>query len=359
MVRYLEDVTSLSWQAADLPRVVFVLVVVLFNEAVREYRRLSAMRRKRFFSLLASCFLILFGNLSWAEITKFARFQVGDTTAYGIVEGDRVRQLAGDLFGKWTPTDKTHALQEVTLLVPTQPRHVFAMAGNYKSHVSGAITTTTITTTTKITFDPETNKTQTSTTTKEVVRIPGNVPEKFQIPQPFFKSISSLTAHGTKIAIPAHSKGEVHFEAEMVIVIGRLARNVSRATADDYVLGVTCGNDVSERTWQKSDVQWWRGKASDTFGPCGPFVVAGLDYNNLRMRLLLNGQVKQDESTSQLIHDVASIVSHISEHVTLYPGDLIFTGTPGETSAIKAGDIVEVELEGVGVLRNQVAAEME
>ena len=319
------------------------------------------MRKHRSYIPLLSCCcsLILSAACSQAEITKFARFQVGDTVTYGIVERDRVRQLAGDPFGDWNTTNKTYALKEVTLLVPTEPRHVFAMAGNYKSHIGGDVTTTTITTTTRVTFDPNTNETQTSTSTKEEVRLPGRVPDKLQIPQPFFKSPSSLTAQDTEIVIPKNTEGEIHFEAEMVIVIGREAHNVSREAALDYVLGVTCGNDVSERAWQKADVQWWRAKASDTFGPCGPFVVAGLDYDNLQMRLRLNGEVMQDESTSQLIHDVASTVSFISQHVTLFSGDLIFTGTPGTTSAIKPGDVVEVELEGVGVLRNRVVAEQD
>jgi 2-keto-4-pentenoate hydratase/2-oxohepta-3-ene-1,7-dioic acid hydratase in catechol pathway len=119
---------------------------------------------------------------------------------------------------------------------------------------------------------------------------------------------------------------------------------------------VTCGNDVSARDWQKGDLQWWRAKGSDTFGPCGPYIVSGLNYDDLLLTLRLNGEVKQKQRTSDLIHGVAAIVSWISRHVTLEPGDLIYTGTPGETTAMKPGDVVEVELEGVGVLRNGVEA---
>jgi 2-keto-4-pentenoate hydratase/2-oxohepta-3-ene-1,7-dioic acid hydratase in catechol pathway len=124
---------------------------------------------------------------------------------------------------------------------------------------------------------------------------------------------------------------------------------------------VTAGNDISERIWQNDadakDVQWWRAKGTDTFGPVGPYIVTGIDYGNLMLRLRLNGEVKQEARTSQLIHDIASTVSFISQYVTLHPGDLIFTGTPGKTAEIKPGDLVEVELEGVGVLRNPVVAE--
>lgn len=259
-------------------------------------------------------------------MVKFARFKVGDDITFGIVEGNNVREISGDIFGDWKRTDRVHLLADVSLLVPTRPRQVFAMAGNYKSHLADA-----------------------------------QIPTKFQIPQPFFKSISSLVPHESRIVIPKDATEEVHYEAEMVVVIGKRARNISKQNALDYVLGVTCGNDVSERYWQNDeenkDVQWWRAKGSDTFGPCGPFVVSGLDYDDLLLTLRLNGEVKQQERTSQMIHDVATQVSFISQYVTLHPGDLIFTGTSGKTSKLQPGDVVEVELEGVGILRNHVVRE--
>lgn len=252
------------------------------------------------------------------KVTRYVRFEADDTVAYGLVEGDLVRKLDGDLFGKWKPTDKTFSLSSVKLLVPSRPTQVLALAGNYKSHLKDAV-----------------------------------IPPKFQIPQAFFKSPSCLIADGESIVIPPGT-AEVHYEAELVIVIGKRCKNVSEDEAADYILGVTCGNDVSARDWQKSDVQWWRAKGSDTFGPCGPMIVAGLNYDDLNLILRLNGEVKQEQSTRDLIHSVPKTVSFISQHITLNPGDLIYTGTPGETSAIKAGDKVEVELEGVGVLVNDV-----
>jgi 2-keto-4-pentenoate hydratase/2-oxohepta-3-ene-1,7-dioic acid hydratase in catechol pathway len=255
----------------------------------------------------------------------YARFEADGRVAYGIVKGEQVREIEGDLFGARKATDRTHALKDVRLLVPTEPRQVFALAGNYKSHLRDEI------------------------------------PEKFRIPQPFLKPYSSLTPHETKIVIPKNSAGDVHYEAELVIVIGRTARDVPKEQALDYVFGVTCGNDVSERYWQNDeegkDVQWWRAKGSDTFGPCGPFIARGLDCDDLLLTLRLNGETKQKERTSQMIHGVADTVSFISRHATLHPGDLIFTGTPGETDVIRPGDVVEVELEGVGVLRNRVVKE--
>ena len=256
----------------------------------------------------------------------YLRFRVGETTAYGVLEGDRVRQLAGDLFGTFSRTDRTYALTEITLLPPTVPTQVLALAGNYKSHLKGAA-----------------------------------IPARFRIPQPFLKSPSCLIAHGETIVIPGDSPGPVHAEGELVIVIGKKASKVPREKALDHVLGVTCGNDVSERYWQNDagnkDVQWWRAKGADTFGPVGPYIATGLNPDALLLRLRINGQERQRERTSQFIHDVASTVSTISRYVTLQPGDLIFTGTPGETPQLKPGDVVEVEIEGVGVLRNPVVAE--
>lgn len=283
-------------------------------------------------TIRAGLLIALWGLFQWASIataankssqpvTKYVRFRVAKTVAYGILEGDRVRRLSGDLFGDFRKTDTTYSLSEVQLLVPSRPTQVFAMAGNYKSHLKDA-----------------------------------DVPPKFQIPQPFYKSRSCLQRDGGPIVIPKGAT-EVHFEAELVVVIGKRAKNVPKEKALDYVFGVTCGNDVSARVWQKNDVQWWRAKGSDTFGPCGPVIATGLDYDNLGFELRLNGEVKQKDNTKNMIHNVASTVSFISQHVTLHPGDLIFTGTTGETSALKPGDIVEVEIEGIGVLRNTVRAE--
>jgi 2-keto-4-pentenoate hydratase/2-oxohepta-3-ene-1,7-dioic acid hydratase in catechol pathway len=265
------------------------------------------------------------GSIFAAEPVRYLRFQKGDTVAYGVLEGERVRQLDGDLFGKWAKTETTHALSDVKLLPPTQPTQVLALAGNYRSHLAGAPT-----------------------------------PAKFQIPQPFYKSPSCLIGHEESIVIPKDAR-DVHYEAELVIVIGKRCHKAPKDKALDYVFGVTAGNDVSERFWQndekEGDVQWWRAKGADTFGPVGPYIAADIDYGNLELQLRLNGEMKQKDNTKQLIHDIPSTVSFVSQYITLQPGDLIFTGTPGTTTAMKPSDVVEVELEGVGVLRNHVVAE--
>ena len=252
------------------------------------------------------------------KVIKWARFRAGGNIAYGSVEGDRVRRIHGDPFTGWKPTRKTIPLAEVELLVPSHPNKVLAAALNYKSHL-------------------------------------GTTPERPlpKSPEFFFKPPSCLIAHGESIVLPPDSE-PVHFEGELVIVIGKRASKVSKEQALDHVLGVTCGNDVSARDWQKNDIQWWRAKGTDTFGPCGPFIVSGLNYDDLHLETRVNGQVVQKERTSQMAQNVAALVSHASQYVTLEPGDLIYTGTPGQTSALKAGDVVEVEIEGVGVLRNEV-----
>jgi 2-keto-4-pentenoate hydratase/2-oxohepta-3-ene-1,7-dioic acid hydratase in catechol pathway len=255
---------------------------------------------------------------------KFARF-VGSNgkPVYGIVEGEGLREITGTPFEAWKTTQRTVAVSKAKFLPVTEPRNVYAMAGNYQDHLVGAT--------------PE--------------RL-----EKAKIPQFFMKSTSCLTGHEGEIRLPQGSD-PVHYEGELVIVIGKGGRNIPKDKVHEHILGVTVGNDVSARDWQTNDIQWWRAKGSDTFGPCGPFIATGLDYGNLDMELRQNGQVKMKTNTKMLIHDIPTSVSYLSQYVTLHPGDLIFTGTAGQTEAIKAGDVIEVELEGVGVLRNNVVAD--
>ncbi len=249
---------------------------------------------------------------------KYARFEAGGAVSYGIVEGDRVRVLSGDLLGSWQKTDRTYALSEVKLLTPVPPTgKVLALAGNFQSHL-------------------------------------GTAPP-FKNPELFFKLPTCLVPHGADVVIPPGT-ADVHYEAEQVVVIGKRAKNVTQAQAMAHVFGVTAGNDISARDWQKGDRQWWRAKGSDTFGPVGPFILTGANYDDLQLEMRVNGEVKQKERTSDHIFKIAETVSFVSRHVTLEPGDLIFMGTPQKTTAIKPGDVLEVELEGVGVLRNKVAA---
>ncbi|HWB84989.1 MAG TPA: fumarylacetoacetate hydrolase family protein [Bryobacteraceae bacterium] len=251
-------------------------------------------------------------------MTKYIRYRSGANGAYGVVDGDTVRELQGSLFGSHTDTGVKHRLADLQLLHPCEPGKILAVGLNYRSHL-------------------------------------GSRPQPAH-PEIFYKPVTALQHPEGPIVIPRDAT-DLHYEGELVIVIGKKARSVSPDEAREAIFGVTCGNDVSERAWQsgaQKDLQWWRAKGADTFAPVGPAIVTGLDYGKLRLRTRLNGEVVQEQFTSDLIFDCPAIVSWISGWVTLLPGDLIFTGTPGSTRKMKPGDVVEVEIEGIGVLRNPV-----
>lgn len=249
------------------------------------------------------------------SVTKYVRYSRGGTTSYGILAGDMIRELSGDIFNNARETGRSVKLADVRLLAPCQPAKVIAVGLNYLSHLG--------------------------------TRAPAAYPGLFA------KLPTSIIATGEDIVLPPDAKN-AHYEGELVIVIGRRASRVSVSEAKSFVFGVTAGNDISERDWQHDDLQWFRAKASDTFGPLGPVIATGLNYDDLLLQTRLNGEVVQSERTKDLIFNVSKIVSYVSQYVTLEPGDVIYTGTPQTTKPIKDGDVVEVEVEGVGVLRNRV-----
>lgn len=249
---------------------------------------------------------------------KFARYHAHGETAYGVVEDGRVYQITTSPFEAYEVTDHTHTLEEVRLLAPVVPQKILAIGLNYESHL-GKFTR----------------------------------PER---PEPFWKPPSAIVGPEDAIIIPTGAE-RVDAEGELVVVMGRRAKKVTKEQALDYVLGFTCGNDVSARHWQKGDLQWWRAKGSDTFAPLGPFIATDLDPARLEVKTRVNGEEKQSSSTALMIFDVPTIISHISQVVTLEPGDVIFTGTPGVPPHLYPGDVVEVEVPGVGILRNTVRAE--
>ncbi len=169
----------------------------------------------------------------------------------------------------------------------------------------------------------------------------------------FFKPPSAVIGPGDDIVYPVQSK-HVEFEGELGVVIGRRCRRVARTEALDYVLGYTVVNDVTARDLQRSDVQWARAKGFDTFAPIGPYIVSGLEWRGRRIRTSLNGVVRQDASTASMIFDVPSLIEYASAAFTLEPGDVIATGTPSGVGPMVGGDIVSVEIEGIGALTNQV-----
>jgi 2-keto-4-pentenoate hydratase/2-oxohepta-3-ene-1,7-dioic acid hydratase in catechol pathway len=172
-------------------------------------------------------------------------------------------------------------------------------------------------------------------------------------PMLFLKPSSALIPHKTPIRF-SPAWGRIDHEAELAVIIKRPAYRVSREDALDYVLGYTCANDVSARDYQKKDGQWGRAKGFDTFCPLGPFIQTDLDPTNVRLRALVNGEVKQDSTTANMVFDVRTLISFISHVMTLAPGDLILTGTPEGVSPINDGDVVQIEIEGIGTLENPV-----
>lgn len=259
------------------------------------------------------------GNINF--MAKYVRFEHDGRAAYGVLDGDRIGELSTGLFESLEPTGRQFQLRQVKLLAPCEPKTIFAVGLNYRSHLNGR---------------PEPAK-----------------------PEIFYKPVASLQNPGDPITIPAQAE-DVHFEGEMVVVIGKKMRYVDKEQAAAGVFGITCGNDVSDRNWQRGagkDNQWWRAKGCDTFAPLGPVIVTDANYANLALHTRVNGETLQDQRTDDLIFDVPTIISFISNWVTLFPGDLIYTGTPGNTRRLVPGDVVEVELESIGVLRNPVNAD--
>jgi len=260
---------------------------------------------------------------SSSGVTHYVRYEHGGTVSYGILAGGKISPIEGGLFGPRTAVGTTVALSDVQLRYPCEPTKILCVGLNYKSHIGSRTAPT--------------------------------------HPAMFYKPLTALLDPGGTILLPPDSK-DVHFEGEFVIVIGKTARRVSVEDAANYIFGFTCGNDVSERNWQNGsqgdppDRQWWRAKGCDTFGPLGPSIAVGLDCSNCRLQLRLNGEVKQSQLLSDLIFGPAETISFVSQYVTLLPGDVIYTGTPGQTSRMQPGDAVEVEIDGIGILKNTVAA---
>lgn len=247
--------------------------------------------------------------------TKYVRYSMGGRTSYGVLEGDVIRELKGDLFQSPTPTGKTVRLSDVKLMAPVEPSKVLLVGRNYRA------------------------------------RLEDEPPDKE--PTLSSKVPTSIIGPEESIIFPPGATN-VHYGCDLVIVIGKRAKNVSVMDAPQYIFGVTAGNDVTEREWQRTDLRYFRSKAADTFGPIGPVIARGLNYNDLKLEARINGEVQQSARTKEMIFGVETVVSYISQYVTLMPGDVIFTGTPRTSQAIKPGDTVEIELEGVGVLRNKV-----
>ena len=249
---------------------------------------------------------------------KLVRYETPHGKFYGELESGIIHRLSDDLFTNRVRSGVQESLAGVRLLHPTLPTKIINIAVNYPSHAGGR---------------------------------PLNV-----IPQPFLAAPSSALDPDASIILPA-SSSNAHYEGEVAVVIGRRTVDVAPTDVGSHILGVCCANDISERDWQSGsdkDTQWWRAKSADTFSPFGPAIATDLNYNNLDLETRVNNRVVQRGNTSQLVFSIDQCISYISKYMTLEPGDLVFTGTPGTTAALKDGDKVEVEVEGVGILGNLV-----
>lgn len=250
-------------------------------------------------------------------MANFVRFEAGGGPArYGMLEGETIRVVAEPIWDGPKPTGETVALADARLLAPCEPRNIVCVGLNYSSHLQGR-----------------------------------------PIPDPptlFFKPLSSIAGPGDAIELPADC-GRVDPEGEIVIVIGKRLKNVSRAEAQAGIFGYTAGNDVSAREWQQKDGQWWRAKGSDTFGLFGPSIVTTVPHDALEVVTRVNGAEVQRGHSTELIRDIPEIVRYVASVMTLLPGDIIYTGTPGSPPAIGSGDEIEVEVTGAGLLKNRVS----
>ena len=258
---------------------------------------------------------------------KWCRFEIDDGIKYGIVEGDLITQVEGDPFNGHQETSTQFSQDRVKILVPVVPPTLYAGGLNYPDHVVWA------------------------------AEHAGTAPVWPTEPRLGARSINGLIPHEGIIVKPNDATDEFQYEGELVAVIGQYAKHLSREEALGCVLGYTIGNDVSERSGQRDDPNNWRAKDTDTFHPMGPVIATGLDPTNLEVAVRLNGDEKIRFNTGKMIWAVADFIEKITRYHTLQPGDVIWTGTEGATLNMYPGDVVEIEIEGIGTLRNSVAAE--
>jgi 2-keto-4-pentenoate hydratase/2-oxohepta-3-ene-1,7-dioic acid hydratase in catechol pathway len=251
---------------------------------------------------------------------KICRCQHTGTTSWGVVEGTLVALLARAPFSGIERSGVTVPLAEVRLLAPCEPSKILAVGLNYRAHAA------------------EMNK-----------PLPAQ-------PLLFLKPPTCALDPGAPILLPPES-AEVHYEAELAVVVARKMRRVSPAQAKEGVLGFTCFNDVTARDIQRAEVQYTRAKGFDGFGPFGPTIETELDPRRLDVKAVVNGEVRQRGNTADMIFDVYELLSFASRGMTLLPGDVLTTGTPPGVGALKPGDVVEVTVEGIGTLVNPVQAE--
>ena len=258
--------------------------------------------------------------------TRWCRVQTPDGPRYGLVEGDSIALGDGSPFERFTKSGKSLKLAGAKLLVPVVPGTFYAIGSNYHDHIV------------------------------KMAEAAGRQPIYYERPRVGYRANSALTAHDENIVKPSDAGEQFQYEAELVAVIGRRGRNLTPEQAKDIIFGWTIGNDVSERDWQKSDPTNIRAKNCDTFNPMGPFILQGNDMSGMRTDVRINGRQVHSFDTANMIFDAAAVISEISRYNTLSPGDVVWLGTDDKPHNLIVGDVVEIEITGIGLLRNKVAA---
>ena len=258
---------------------------------------------------------------------RWMRFEIDGNISYGIVESDSVIAVDGDPFEGYQETGNSYAISDIKLLIPVVPKTFYAAGLNYVGHI------------------------------EEQARLHGreiNLPKKADVG---YRANNALIAHGETIVLPKDVTEKTEYEAELVVVIGKKAKNITEIEALDYVLGYTIGNDFSERGWQKEDRTLWRSKNTDTFSPMGPWIDTDAKLKDMETIVSVNGEEKIRFETNNMLYSVEHYMSTISKYIELQPGDVLWMGTEGDSPNLIHGDVVDIVITGIGTLTNPIVKE--
>ena len=258
---------------------------------------------------------------------RWIRFTSEGRTAFGILEGERIAEVGGDPFTHHERTGQVHDLSRVRIEIPFEPRTFYCVGLNYTEHVL------------------------------ENAKKRGLEPNLPTQPDVGYRTNNALIAQDETVVVPADATEKVQYEGELVVVIGRKAKGLTEANALSCVLGYTIGNDVSERSWQKNDRTLWRAKSTDTFKPMGPWIETDLDLDAAETVVRVNGTEHTRFRTNHMLFGVQRFIATMTKYLTLHPGDMIWMGTDGSSPDLKHGDVVEIDITGIGTLRNRFVRE--
>ena len=258
---------------------------------------------------------------------RWLRYTTENQTRYGLLTGTTIQELEGTLFDPPQPTGRTHDLSAVKIETPLLPRTFYAAGLNYTHHIM------------------------------EVAKARNETPNIPQKPDMGYRATNALIAHDEPVVIPKDAT-KIQYEGELVAIIGKQAKHLTEETALSCVFGYTIGNDVSERNWQKTDRTFWRSKNTDTFKPMGPWIETDVDLANMETTIRLNGKETLRFHTAHMLFSLQTFIATMTKNITLHPGDVIWMGTDGTSPDLEPGDLVEIDITGIGTLRNPFVLEL-